>query len=443
MNRMNRLNDLVGELRKFYLQEIDEETAFNDLENDLRFEGWLKLGRVKAIYKRFKQELDNPGQPQLDAPPAFTNLSSLFVPRFPGRYQALQSMYPFYNMTFVCEHEIQPCLRLSYGYSPNARFVFYHIRSKPNHDVASFLLRDMFSNKDRYITMGKEPNSYFNGFFFLNDNFGLLLEKNETAGFSSLVEMDWTGRKMRKIQTDYLLPKRNSGVLIDSLDSSQVAFTFATIGGGILLHFYNIGDNEIVLESAGSVAQWPGACVNSIFDGTLYGFEHSNLQTTLRVNRLEPDSETSIVNFEWPSNGFHVLHSVDNMVCCWVRDRFYAIAKLDEIEKFGIAWASHKTRKWTLIKFSTVERIIKMQFIVENSILLVQTVDDTPKPEDTTNHRVYHTFYRIPLKKPDSLSTLAWCSLVQAKGKLNFANPYEEARRYLPLTSEIQYPFDV
>jgi len=433
MSRTGLLLDLANELRRLYTQNIDEHLAYNTLQADERFKGLINLAKVQEIYR----QLQSASPSSLVQPFDFSILNQ----------QSQQLIFPFYKTKFVCDHQIQPCLKRSFGFSVNGRFVFYHIRSQIGYPVAGFLLHDTFSNKERYITLEKRRDVHFSDFIFLNENLGLLFERNSEFIFSSVVELDWTKKRMRKTQTSDLLPNDSSRVLIDPLNPEQVVFSHAIFQMGIQLRFCSIQGNQIAQERAVSREPWPYFAVNSLFDGKLYGFEHRNLHGKLlhpaiRVNSLEPNSNLYLFVLEWPSDDFYVLYSMDEMICCWIRDRFYVVVKFEKGAEFGIAWASCETLKWTLLKFQTDERIIKLQFVVESSTLLVQTVDAEMRSVGENTHGVKHTFYRIPFKKPESLSNLAWSALVQLKSKLPNIDPYEEARRYLPFTSEIQYPFE-
>jgi len=145
---------------------------------------------------------------------------------------------------------------------------------------------------------------------------------------------------------------------------------------------------------------------------------------------------------QWPSGNFHVVDPNDVAFNCWIRDRYYALIKFHGDDTFGIAWINCEKLEWTPMGFRTIEPIIGLQFNGENGILLVQTADGESELNGSSMHQVKRTFHRIPLKKPDLLTNLAWSALVQSKSKLPGVDPYEESRRYLPFTSEIQCPFD-
>jgi len=52
MDRTGRLKELQAALRYLHSQKIDENTAYDQLKDNPRFEGWIRLPKVKTIYKQ-------------------------------------------------------------------------------------------------------------------------------------------------------------------------------------------------------------------------------------------------------------------------------------------------------------------------------------------------------------------------------------------------------
>jgi len=115
--------------------------------------------------------------------------------------------------------------------------------------------------------------------------------------------------------------------------------------------------------------------------------------------------------------------------------------QIKKTQNYGIIWADCKTRKWELIDFCVKKPITSIQFMASGHLLWTQTTNKETKVLSNT-HQMQKTSYRIPLKKPENLSDLAWFSLVRSKGKLKGVDPYEEAQKYLPFYSEIRCPFE-
>jgi len=441
LEEMRLLSELTNEVRKLcFLQNANVQAAFMSLKDEKRFEGWVTLPKVQKIYKQLKERRKTqPISPSLHDKELILS-PDVFKP--PKKDKPMS--FPFHKTDL--HHEIGSNLKSPRGFSKDGLSVLYNIHLKDDSCGYEFRLYDTLNNKDRCITAQKRSGATFDSFYFLNEKLGLLFEKTDTATYSStLMKLNLASKKMEIIGTDDLLSKRSSGVLIDPMHPEKVVFS-RDIGDMIMrLQFCEVNDVRIYPKKHFFVRSWPEDGVNALFDGKLYCFDCRSLSggigfPSIHVIELKQESESSKFALKWPLKKFRILDSMDNLICCWARDRFYAVVRLEKGGKFGIAWTSCATLKWTRLKFFSVERIVNLQFVTEENILFVQTV--SLKYSKGMIHQVQHTSHRIPIKKPDSLSSIAWSSLVQLKRKIPDVDPYEEARKYLPYTSDIRYPFD-
>jgi len=440
MDRTGRLKELQDALRYLYGQKIDEQAAYDQLRGDPRFEGWIRLPKVQIIYKQLRSERTKSAKTSSSKP-------LIEEPPISVVSQIKKCIFPFYKATLQCNHELHPCLKNSRGVSVDARFIFYYYRSKTSHNSCKFLLHDLQSNKERYIKIQKTPNAQFICFRSFNSDFGLSFESDGDFMIVNLIELDWTVEKMRAIHTIHFSLRTPSSLFCDPSDSTRFVHISTVEPVGALAKFYEVGNNGIVLEHSNLIETWPGSSSNSFFDGKFYGFEYRNEFgklpfPSIHVNSLEPNAQTSVFALKWPSDSFQVVFSNDSIVYSWIRDRFYTVIKFDEDETFGVAWISCEMPEWISLDFHTVEPIVRIQFIVEHGILLVQTADEETELDSSNVHQLKRTFYRIPFKKPELLTNLAWSAFVHSKSKIIGIDPYEEARKYLPFTSEIQCQFD-
>jgi len=304
----------------------------------------------------------------------------------------------------------------------------------------------------------KHLRATFNGIFFWNNDrgriFEIVNEADQVNHYSSSFELDWERKKLNWIETNDFLPARASNMLVDQLHPEKIVFTYELEDiemhpVGVCLQLCEVKNGQIYKYRSRRVISESCDDMQSLFDGKRYSFEHRDFRgrfdtPSIRVTDLRSDSMGSSFDLEWHSSNFRVLYSMNKPISCWIRDRFYTVVKFEESEKLGIAWTTGcEAPEWTSVKFITSERIIKLQFAVKEGILLIQTTADKCIIGKDKERRVQHTFHRIPLKKPELLSSLAWCSLVQMKSKMkDVVDPYKEARKFLPLNSQIHYPFD-
>jgi len=439
MDRAGRLKELQNALRYLYGQKVDENTAYDQLKDDPRFEGWIRLPKVKTIYKqlrteRVKSAKTSSSKPWVEEPPA--NVVD----------QIKKCVIPSFKATLQCDHAICPCLKNGYGVSVDARFIVYGYPLKTNDDFYGFLVHDVFSNKERYSKFQTLPDTEIGGFVLLNGDFGVDFDHDHEFFRVDLIELDWSNQEMRVVQK-IRLPLEPPASFVCNPSESQFIYINYVQPASSFVQIYKFGNDEFVLEHSNFIEAWPNYCSNSFFAGKLYGFKYHNGFVTLpapsiHVKDFEKNTPTSLFTLQWPSGNFHVVNSNGFMIHRWILGRYYIVIKFDGDDTFGIAWINCETLEWTPMNFRIIEPIIGIQFIAENGILLVQTVDGETGLGDSSVHQVNRTFYRIPLKKPDLLTNLAWSALVHSKSKLPGVDPYEESRKYLPFTSEIQCPFD-
>jgi len=183
----------------------------------------------------------------------------------------------------------------------------------------------------------------------------------------------------------------------------------------------------------------------SLVSNTLYTF---NPRTFIRSNearvyvtRLDQGAQTLQLIFDSIPEQFSTVAKKNEVVGCFAMTRLYLAVQIKKTKHYGIIWANCETRTWELIDFFIKKPIMGIRFMTDEHFLWIQAVDKETELISGV-HQVQKTFYRIPLKKPEKLSDLAWFSLVRSKSKLKGIDPYEEARKYLPLYSEIRCPFE-
>jgi len=289
----------------------------------------------------------------------------------------------------------------------------------------------------------------------LTHDVGLLVEyaNDDQETFSefslSLMELDWAEKEMRKIHTLTIGDQRRRFeeqiITIDSMDPTRFLLQ-SWHDGSIVLKLGHIHNNEIVLgDDVLSMDENIGTGVLSLVGNTLYsfdswGFDDSN-EVPVYVTQLDQGAQASRVLLKWIPKRFSTVDGEEDVIGCFAIDRLCLAVRDEKTNKYGIIWADLETRKWQLIDFCTKKPITNIQFMADGHFLSIQTTDK--ETELISNvHQVQKTFYRIPLKKPENLSDLAWFSLVRSKSKLENINPYEEARKYLPFYSEIRCPFE-
>jgi len=396
MDRTGRLKELQAALRYLHSQKIDENTAYDQLKDNPRFEGWIRLPKVKTIYKQLSSERTKSAKTR-SSKPLIKEPSANFIS------QIKKCAVPFFKTTLQCNHELHPCLNSSRGFSADARFILHRVQLQPSDDFYKLLVHDVFSNKERYVKLQKTLDAELVGFIFLNADFGFSFKFNGEFFDVSLIELDWSNENMQVVQMIRLPFEVPSSFMCNPADSTRFIYTTRMDPAGAFANVYKFENNEVVLEHSNFLESWPSFCSSSFFEGKLYGFEHRNElgelpSPSIHVNNFEPNASTSVFALEWPSNNFQIFFLSDAMIYTWIRDRFYAVVKFDEDDTFGIAWVSCETTDWALLDFRTVEPIFSLRFIVEPSILFVQTADGETELDDSSIHQIKSTVYRIPLK---------------------------------------------
>lgn len=156
---------------------------------------------------------------------------------------------------------------------------------------------------------------------------------------------------------------------------------------------------------------------------------------------------TSFLPGPW-FNKFAISEGDRGPIGCFALGRLYlavetkvkANAKVKKAKTFGIIWMDTVNRTWVL-KFSSPTPIINIQFVAADNTLLIHTLEGETKIAAAI-HQLQTTVYRVPLKKPEPLSKLAWFSLLRLMNKMKKVDPYAEAVKFLPYTSDIQCPFE-
>jgi len=325
--------------------------------------------------------------------------------------------------------------------------------------ISNSTLKDLFNNKTCRITTPITPviqttDAYF--FWPLMHDIGLLTEYTDYddqqtfSRFSlSLLELDWFDKEIQKGNTIEFEDQQHrftyQQVISDSMDPKRFLLRNWHGDGSITLKLGRVQDSQLLLEAdILTINRTFGFC--SLIGNTLYSFNYwsfTNLnQARICITQLDQDAQISQIELELLPEQFTTIDNEHYIVGCFAMDRLYLAVQHNETKRYGIFWTSHETRNWEPINFEVKQQITSIEFFANEYLLLIQTND---YESDLTSdvHQVQNTFYRIPLKKPEKLSVLAWSSLVRSKSHLSpKIDPYEEARKYLPYNSDIRCPFE-
>jgi hypothetical protein len=441
MSRASNLKDLVDELRGLYDNNFTEQEAYDQLKDDPRLNP-VRFAKISAIYKQFKTQRKS-RRIQLANP-------------FSSERLRKSTHLSYYKADLECNHKKNDCLKFHYGGLFNGRFYLLFDRSATSSKMFGFSILDTFSNKKAKITIDRDPEDNFRHFSlnFLSYDLGLLIEHQEYnvhGTFAlydiSLIEFDWETCKTHKIHS--LSFEHNEGQLtslkthIDSINPGRFILETRTVGTTAFLEVGDIQEDKIVFEEK-TFEPDLHTCDGfySLVDTKMYNFYPCLFEPNdapFYVTNLEKNGKISKFKFNEPPKGFSIAEETDCYIGCMGMERIYLAIKSDKTGTFGIMWASEYSKEWTLLDFCVKKPIINMTFVADENLILVQTLDNETKII-SNKHRILKTFYRVPLKKPDTLSALAWFSLVRSKR--NAFDPYKEASKYLPFNSTLRCPFD-
>jgi len=430
---------LNEELQRLYDEDVNEQDAYDQVKDDSRFDG-VRLSKVTAIYTQFRSHQE---KKQID--PYVTELLR----------QTIQ--LSCFQTIVECDHKKNGCLKFWMGDSSDGRFFLTHDDEPINESESNSDLKDVFSNKSCRIKVPTVHKGKDYDFWPLIQDFGLLIEQTDYDGqgnFSkyslNLLELDWTGKKIQKIHTlEFEDQQRRfyyQTINVDVMDPIRFLLQNWHDDGSVTLKTGRVNDDKILFEEDILLTdQDIGIGFCSLFGNTLYSFDpwkfvRSN-EACVYVTRLDQDAQTTLVDLSPLPEQFSIVGEKVTNIGCLAMDRLYLLVQNKQTKIYGIIWAKCETRNWELTSFFTKNPITRIEFMIDGHFLLVQTVDSEIELISDV-HQMRKTFYRIPLKKPEKLTHLAWFSLVRSKSKMRNVDPYEEASKYLPYTSEIRCPFD-
>jgi len=203
--------------------------------------------------------------------------------------------------------------------------------------------------------------------------------------------------------------------------------------GSVTLKLGRINDDEILFEEdILTTAQDIGIRVWSLVGNTLYSFDPWKLfessEGCVYVIQLGHRAQTTRVSLNPLPDQFSTVGQEDRVVGNFAMNRLYLAVQDKQTKNYGIIWTNYETSKWKLSKFCTESVITCIDFMIDGQLLLIQTVDnETELISDV--HQIQMTLYRIPLKKPEKLTHLAWFSLIRSKSKIPDVDPCEEASK--------------
>jgi len=289
-------------------------------------------------------------------------------------------------------------------------------------------------------------------FFPLTCDFGLLLEKVNSVDVLtftklslSLLKLDWINKDVRKLHTltfeDQERRFNIPNVFVDRIDPTKFLLQYRNMGGFLVLKCGIVVNGKICFKED-ILMEDRRIIIFSLAGNKLYALSPFevllNNISSIRVVNLDQGAQTSQFDLDsLPEQ----LSRVEKTTICFAFDRLFISIQFKNTQTYGIVWATYEAREWKELNFYTKEPITNIEFMHEENLLLVQTADGGIELVYGV-HRVKKTFYRIPLKKPEKLSNLAWFSLVRSKSRLPNVDPYEEARKYLPYSSKIRGPFE-
>jgi len=455
MSRTSQLKELQDELRSRFDRGISEQDAHDQLKDDSRF-GTLRLAKVSTIYKEFRSKQTT--KPKHHKPAESIQLE------LPGEEQSPLELKRFlrseqlsyFRSILQCNHKDHECLRFLHTQSPDGRFVVFSGLMSEEDNPGNFSLIDIFSNKTSQIKIQLDPieNDSSHEFYPLTYDMGLLIEGVNyayqlTFGKISvnLLEFDWVNKKSQKLHTikleDPQRPYKSLSVIVDEMDSANFVLRLVNSDNSITLKHGNVVDKEILFKKdiqVGGSVFWTSKC-DFLVDDKFYTLYMSNFvfRNSFSAHIIDLDRGTQASSFRLNQSPDHISLLLGKFSICIAPDRVFMVIRFNETQNYGIMWSKFEAQQWNELDFCVKEPITGIKFV--GSLLFVQTVDNYVQSTRDI-HNVQTTLYRIPLKKPEKLADLAWFNLVRSKSRFPNVDPYEEAHKYLPYTSEIRAPFE-
>jgi len=440
MSRSSRLKDLNDELRRLFDQNINEGDAYNQVKDEDRFDT-VRLTKVTAIFKQFRSKPKR--KEQIDP-----NVAELLR----------RTKQPSYFQSIVeCNHEKMFCLKFWNGNSSDGRFFVIIDRVPIINSESNSDLKDVFSKKTCRIKIPIDPTVGGGGFSSLTKDTGLLIkrtgyddQKTFSAFSLSFLEFDWIDREIRKTHTlsfeEHQRRFEFQRITHDTMNSTRFLLQNWYNDDSFTLQLVRVNNDELLIEEEIlTTEQDIGIGICSLVGNTLYTFNSSDfaasIEACIYVTRLDQGAQTSRVNVDPLPEQFTAVNGEGTLVGRFAMDRLYLAVQDKRTKIYGIIWTSCETRNWELSSFFTKNSIVCINFMIDGHLLLIQVIDNEIKFTSGV-HQNQKTFYRIPLKKSEKLTRLAWFSLVRSKSKIRDVDPYEEARKYLPFNSDIQCPFE-
>jgi len=461
MSRTSHLKELQEELRLLFDQGISEQDAYNQLKDDPRF-GTLRLAKITTIYNVFRSEQAK--KPKRHKPAENLQLEILQLPekeQDPLQVERLlrSEQFAYFRSMFECDHKKNNrCLRMLHIKSLDGRFFVRFNQMPGSNSTASLSLLDTFSKKSSQIKLSLDPMEEYDAHTFhpLTYDIGLLAERtyyDDENTFSkisvSLLELDWTNKESRKLHTVTIEDQQQHfqflSIIVDEMDPAKFILRLLRDDGLVTLNHGSVIDDEIFFND--------GALVDHNFFTERHSFAGNELHVldgfsfmwmnTISAGVTDLEDGTESISFSFDLSQLSERFSrVENMYAvCFNSDRVFMATQFKDTQYYGIIWSKLEAQQWIEMDFCVKEPIKGIQLVADGSLLLVLTTSkETKLTRDV--HRFQTTLYRIPLKKPEKLSGLAWFSLVRSKSRIPNVDPYDEARKYLPYTSEIQFPFE-
>jgi len=416
--------------------------AYEQVQDDNRFDT-VRLSKISALYQQVRGQQGK--KPKRKKP-------SIKI------VQRSDQLAYFRSALEECDHKKMECLKFWSGWTSDGRFFSIHDRVPITDSASNNTLKDVFSNKTCRVSIPIIPtiqtaNDYY--FWPLMRDIGLLTEYTDDddernfAEFSlSLLEFDWFDKKIQKVQTlsfeDQHRRFKFQLIIVDSMDPKRFLLRNRHADDSTTLKLGRVHNSELLFgDEILTMNRNIGLGYFSLVGNTLYSFNPWSFvhldEPHMFMTQLGQEEQTSRIKLSPLPDEFTTVDGERYIIGYFAMERLYLAVQHKETKKYGIVWTSHETRMWESVNFSIDKPITSIEFIIDGHILLVQTNDyETEITFDV--HHVQSTFYRIPLKKPEKLSILAWARLVHSK--IKFKDPYEEARKYLPYNSNIRCPFE-
>jgi len=323
----------------------------------------------------------------------------------------------------------------------------------------NFSLIDTFSNKKSQIKIQLDPveEQDVHTFYPLTYDFVLLIVRtdyDDENTFSkitmSLLELDWTSKKSKKLHTITIEDQQRRfqliSIIVDEMDPTKFLLRLLHADNFLTLKFGDVSNNEIFFNE-GILIDHNGFLWtrNSIAANKLYTLDMDDFvgRNTISTNITDLENGTQSLSFSFDLSQLPERFSRLNgaFTACFTPNRVFMAIQFKNTQNYGIVWSNSEAQEWSEMDFCTEEQILDIKFITDGGLLLVRTARKETELIRSVHH-VQMTLYRIPLKKPEKLSNLAWFNLVRSKSQLPNVDPYEEAHKYLPYNSEIRAPFE-